>query len=113
MRPPFSPCAAFRCLPSRGRRARTETSSLASPPAGRSADPDILPLLLALLTESKTHAIAKDDLKVITHRVVHGSTHTDPVVITNEHKDGLREMDKLSEFAPLHVRPSPPCVCCE
>ena len=34
---------------------------------------------------------------------VHGGTHKEGIVITREHDEGLGEMDKLSEFAPLHV----------
>jgi acetate kinase len=36
---------------------------------------------------------------------VHGGTHTNGIRITKDHEEGLKEMDKLSEFAPLHVRP--------
>jgi hypothetical protein len=35
---------------------------------------------------------------------VHGGAHKEGIVITKEHSEGLTEMDKLSEFAPLHVR---------
>lgn len=63
-------------------------------------------MILDLLVKSDKHSIPKADLKVVTHRVVHGSTHKDPLIITNEHKEGLKEMDKLSEFAPLHVNTS-------
>jgi hypothetical protein len=34
---------------------------------------------------------------------VHGGEHKSGIVITKDHTEGLGEMDKLSEFAPLHV----------
>ena len=38
---------------------------------------------------------------------VHGGTHKKGIIITKEHDEGLGEMDKLSEFAPLHVSAAP------
>ena len=35
---------------------------------------------------------------------VHGGARKEGIVITKKHDEGLAEMDKLSEFAPLHVR---------
>lgn len=35
---------------------------------------------------------------------VHGGAHKKGISITKDHEQGLAEMDKLSEFAPLHVR---------
>ncbi|KAK1925863.1 Acetokinase family-domain-containing protein [Papiliotrema laurentii] len=60
----------------------------------------LMPLLLDRLTESG--GVDKNDIKYITHRIVHGGTHKEGIVITREHDEGLAEMDKLSEFAPLH-----------
>jgi len=34
---------------------------------------------------------------------VHGGLHKEGLVITKDHTEGLDEMDKLSDFAPLHV----------
>jgi acetate kinase len=34
---------------------------------------------------------------------VHGGLHKEGIVITKDHTEGLEEMDKLSDFAPLHV----------
>lgn len=34
---------------------------------------------------------------------VHGGLHKEGLVITKDHTEGLEEMDKLSDFAPLHV----------
>jgi hypothetical protein len=36
-------------------------------------------------------------------RRVHGGTHKQGIRISKGHEEGLAEMDKLSEFAPLHV----------
>ncbi|KAK8858766.1 acetate kinase [Kwoniella newhampshirensis] len=60
----------------------------------------LVPNLLEHLVNS-SH-VNKENIKYITHRVVHGGTHTRGIVITKEHAEGLAEMDKLSEFAPLH-----------
>jgi acetate kinase len=34
---------------------------------------------------------------------VHGGERKEGLVITKDHTEGLEEMDKLSDFAPLHV----------
>lgn len=34
---------------------------------------------------------------------VHGGERKEGIVITKNHTEGLEEMDKLSDFAPLHV----------
>lgn len=34
---------------------------------------------------------------------VHGGPTEKPITVTKEHEEGLERMDKLSEFAPLHV----------
>lgn len=38
---------------------------------------------------------------------VHGGPHKQVISITREHTEGLKEMDALSEFAPLHVGSTP------
>ncbi|KAK4689676.1 acetate kinase, partial [Tremellales sp. Uapishka_1] len=60
----------------------------------------LVPFLLEKLTASAS--LEKEDIKYITHRVVHGGTHKSGIKITKDHDEGLAEMDKLSEFAPLH-----------
>ncbi|GFZ44981.1 acetate kinase [Saitozyma sp. JCM 24511] len=60
----------------------------------------LVPLLLDKL--SKSGSLGKDDIKYVTHRVVHGGTHKQGIRISKGHEEGLAEMDKLSEFAPLH-----------
>lgn len=37
------------------------------------------------------------------HYSVHGGLRKEGLVITKDHTEGLEEMDKLSDFAPLHV----------
>lgn len=39
----------------------------------------------------------------LTLRSVHGGTHDKGIRVVKGHEEGLAEMDKLSEFAPLHV----------
>ncbi|CED84592.1 acetate kinase [Phaffia rhodozyma] len=66
---------------------------------------DIIPIILDLLTkENKDNgpSLDKKELRYVTHRIVHGSTHTSPITVTKKHQEGLKEMEKLSEFAPLH-----------
>lgn len=46
---------------------------------------------------------ARDVIKLVAHRVVHGGAETEPMAIWPGHEDGLEKLDKLSEFAPLHV----------
>lgn len=47
---------------------------------------------------------ADDVIKAVSHRVVHGGTETEPMLISQEHQEGLQKLDDLSDFAPLHVR---------
>lgn len=47
-------------------------------------------------------SVNSNQINVIAHRIVHGGEHTKPLIITNDHQDGLQDMDKLSELAPLH-----------
>ncbi|KAG9074260.1 hypothetical protein FS749_014216, partial [Ceratobasidium sp. UAMH 11750] len=51
---------------------------------------------------SKTKPRARDLVKVVAHRVVHGGTESEPMAIWPGHEDGLQKMDALSAFAPLH-----------
>ncbi|KZV94841.1 acetate and butyrate kinase [Exidia glandulosa HHB12029] len=41
-------------------------------------------------------------ISIVAHRVVHGGTQSDPMLIYKGHEEGLELLDKLSEFAPLH-----------
>lgn len=45
----------------------------------------------------------KDQIRYVTHRIVHGGENKKPLVVTKEHPEALKDMDKLGEFAPLHV----------
>merc|ERR1712093_105677 len=45
---------------------------------------------------------SKEDIKVVTHRIVHGGTFDKPVVVTKDHDEALGKMEELSAFAPLH-----------
>lgn len=48
----------------------------------------------------------KDRIQVIAHRIVHGGTARDPVVIKHgdeSEQETLKRMDEVSDFAPLHV----------
>ncbi|WRT67973.1 acetate kinase [Kwoniella shivajii] len=60
----------------------------------------LIPFLLDHLTSSGN--LQKEDIKYVTHRIVHGGIHTKGITVTKEHEEALEEMDKLSEFAPLH-----------
>ncbi|EIW70960.1 acetate kinase [Tremella mesenterica] len=60
----------------------------------------LVPMLLGKLTTSGS--VNKADIHYVVHRIVHGGTHEKGLVITKDHTEGLDEMDKLSEFAPLH-----------
>lgn len=49
----------------------------------------------------------KSRIKVVAHRIVHGGTSTEPIVIKHgdaEEQETLDRMDEVSDFAPLHVR---------
>ncbi|WWC62791.1 acetate kinase [Kwoniella dejecticola CBS 10117] len=61
----------------------------------------LIPFLLDHLTSSASN-LKKEDIKYVTHRIVHGGAHTKGIIVTKEHEEALEEMDKLSEFAPLH-----------
>ena len=48
----------------------------------------------------------KDRIAIVAHRIVHGGTAKDPVVIKHgdkEEQHTLDRMDQISAFAPLHV----------
>jgi hypothetical protein len=47
--------------------------------------------------------LAKAAYHDVSYRV-HGGPTEKPITVTKEHEEGLERMDKLSEFAPLHVR---------
>ncbi|KAL7410670.1 Acetokinase family-domain-containing protein [Mrakia frigida] len=63
---------------------------------------DLPGLVLGILTEGEKKKVDKEEIRWVTHRIVHGSTHTKPIVVTKKHTGGLKEMDALSAFAPLH-----------
>ncbi|TIB77202.1 hypothetical protein E3Q23_01425 [Wallemia mellicola] len=46
--------------------------------------------------------IKEDDITATSHRVVHGGNIDKPVVVTSDHSEKLKEIDKISAFAPLH-----------
>ncbi|KAG9126058.1 hypothetical protein FRC07_005092 [Ceratobasidium sp. 392] len=52
--------------------------------------------------ESESKPRARDLVKVVAHRVVHGGTESEPMAIWPGHEEGLQKMDALSAFAPLH-----------
>ncbi|WVQ96531.1 acetate kinase [Kwoniella sp. CBS 9459] len=60
----------------------------------------LVPFLLDHLTSSGN--LKHEDIKYVTHRVVHGGTHKSGIQVSKHHQEALEEMDKLSEFAPLH-----------
>lgn len=64
-------------------------------------DKDLFPRILDHLSGSG--GVQKDQIKYVTHRIVHGGTNKKPLVVTKQHPEALKDMDKLGEFAPLHV----------
>lgn len=38
---------------------------------------------------------SKEDIKVVTHRIVHGGTFDEPVVVTKDHTEALKKMDEV------------------
>ncbi|WVO18079.1 acetate kinase [Cryptococcus depauperatus] len=60
----------------------------------------LVPILLDHLIKN-TH-VEKEEVEYVCHRVVHGGTHEKGIRVVKGHEEGLAEMDKLSEFAPLH-----------
>lgn len=65
---------------------------------------------MALIDQSTSkHFQPEDAIAAVSHRVVHGGTESEPMEIYPGHTEGLDLLDKLSDFAPLHVRiPSGP-----
>jgi acetate kinase len=43
-----------------------------------------------------------EQIKVVTHRIVHGGDVSEPLVVDKDHTEGLQKMEALSGFAPLH-----------
>ena len=43
------------------------------------------------------------NIRIVAHRVVHGGSQTAPMALWPGHDEGLELLDRLSEFAPLHV----------
>ncbi|KZT52393.1 acetate and butyrate kinase [Calocera cornea HHB12733] len=48
------------------------------------------------------HERPRDLIRLITHRVVHGGSQMEPMVLWPGHEEGIDLLDKLAEFAPLH-----------
>jgi len=44
----------------------------------------------------------QEQIRIVTHRIVHGGTFSEPVVVTKDHTEALAKMEELSAFAPLH-----------
>lgn len=66
-----------------------------------SKDKDLFPRILKHLSGSG--GVKGEQIAYVTHRIVHGGTNKKPLVVTKEHPEALEQMDKLTEFAPLHV----------
>ncbi|KEI42549.1 uncharacterized protein L969DRAFT_91988 [Mixia osmundae IAM 14324] len=75
------------------------------PIAGESHE-DVFVDVLALVQGEKEENLRitddKEDIALISHRIVHGGTSDKPLVVTKDHQEGLKLMDELSTFAPLH-----------
>ncbi|BEI86211.1 hypothetical protein CcaverHIS002_0604980 [Cutaneotrichosporon cavernicola] len=61
----------------------------------------IFPIILKHISSSGS-GIAQDDIKYITHRIVHGGLNKRGLRVTKEDSHELEQMDALSRFAPLH-----------
>ncbi|KAG9093291.1 hypothetical protein FRC06_011578 [Ceratobasidium sp. 370] len=57
---------------------------------------------------SKAKPRARDLIKVVAHRVVHGGTESEPMALWPGQEEGLKRLDALSAFAPLHASHSFP-----
>ncbi|KAG8878999.1 hypothetical protein FRB98_005881 [Tulasnella sp. 332] len=70
---------------------------------------DVFERIIVLVEEKATRLEqfekfkADDVIKAVSHRVVHGGTETEPMLISQEHQEGLQKLDDLSDFAPLHI----------
>ncbi|KAF8326864.1 Acetokinase family-domain-containing protein [Cantharellus anzutake] len=53
-------------------------------------------------TQTRGETKARDVIKLVAHRVVHGGSQAEPMALWPGHEAGLELLDKLSEFAPLH-----------
>ncbi|TIB33167.1 hypothetical protein E3P84_02284 [Wallemia ichthyophaga] len=47
-----------------------------------------------------------NDITATSHRVVHGGDIDKPIVVTQEHSDKLKDLDRISALAPLHNKPA-------
>lgn len=69
---------------------------------------DVFERILADVTaENVLGDDGKDAIAIVAHRIVHGGTAEKPIVIRHGDKNEqsvLDDMDKVSDFAPLHVR---------
>ncbi|KAG8943081.1 hypothetical protein FRC04_003227 [Tulasnella sp. 424] len=64
--------------------------------------------IVALIDQSTSKYFQPEDaIAAVSHRVVHGGTESEPMEIYPGHTEGLELLDKLSDFAPLHVRITP------
>jgi acetate kinase len=52
--------------------------------------------------EQRAAITHKEDVVIVTHRIVHGGTFDKPVTVTREHQEALQRLEELSAFAPLH-----------
>ncbi|BEI93983.1 uncharacterized protein CcaverHIS019_0604420 [Cutaneotrichosporon cavernicola] len=69
----------------------------------------IFPIILKHISSSGS-GIAQDDIKYITHRIVHGGLNKRGLRVTKEDSHELEQMDALSRFAPLHNHHAVLCV---
>ncbi|KAK4054698.1 hypothetical protein OIO90_003510 [Microbotryomycetes sp. JL221] len=67
---------------------------------------DVFERILADVTDERVLGHdGKDKIRIVAHRIVHGGTADSPIVIKHGDKDEqkvLDDMDKVSDFAPLH-----------
>ena len=52
--------------------------------------------------EHRGTILRKEDVVIVTHRIVHGGTFDKPVTVTRDHQEALQRLEELSAFAPLH-----------
>ncbi|BEJ17045.1 hypothetical protein CspHIS471_0604460 [Cutaneotrichosporon sp. HIS471] len=69
----------------------------------------IFPIILKHISSSGI-GIAQDDIKYITHRIVHGGMNKRGLNVTKQDSHELEQMDTLSRFAPLHNHHAVLCV---
>ncbi|EJD54191.1 acetate kinase [Auricularia subglabra TFB-10046 SS5] len=63
---------------------------------------EVFERIIRHLEDSSPEHQGRHAISIVAHRVVHGGTQTDPMIIYKGHEEGLELLDKLSEFAPLH-----------